>query len=163
MDWHLVSPFSWVEELPTVGCWDVGDNMGFLAWLGSPAGKQPHPARLPAGPRWQGFLARVSGRAPVSPLQAFVFYRYLVNTCVKRQKLTWDCRVASSEYIDSIFFFIKGSGSRRVFRPNFFPLKSLKYCSFINSLIHFDHQMYIEGRIVIPESTTNTSSSICPT
>jgi hypothetical protein len=31
----------------------------------------------------------------------------------------------------------------------------------MNSLIHFDHQMYIKGRIVIPESTTNTSPSIC--
>ena len=40
-------------------------------------------------------------------------------------------------------------------------VKSIKYCSFINSLIHFDHQMYIEGRIVIPTNTT--SSSICPT
>jgi hypothetical protein len=39
--------------------------------------------------------------------------------------------------------------------PKFFSQKSLiRYC-----LIHFDHQMSIEGRIVIPESTANTSSS----
>ena len=105
--------------------------------------------------------ARSSRRAQISPLQAFVFCRYLFHTCVKRQKLTWDCRVASSEYIDSILFFIwvrspilfrdfsKGSGSRRVSGPNFFSLKSLKYCSFINGLIiHFGHNMYIECRLL---------------
>ena len=29
IDWHLVSLFTWVEKIPTVGCWDIKGNIGF--------------------------------------------------------------------------------------------------------------------------------------
>jgi hypothetical protein len=45
---------------------------------------------------------------PISPFQAFVFRRYLVNTCVKQQKLNEivELLFISSEYIGGIFSFI---------------------------------------------------------